>query len=135
MWSFKNLFFSDYWFSQPFTARGSTLWLLIGGFLLFIVVGLIFKILAQYQNSKAIMSFFKKSGNLGITMGFVGLVWMFFRQERVAFLAWRFWLLLWVVTTTVWAYRLARYAFKRIPEIKAEEAKRASMEKYLPKKS
>jgi len=47
---------------------------------------------------------------------------MFFRQERVAFLAWRFWLLLWVVITLIWVFRLARYALKRIPEIQAEEA-------------
>lgn len=129
----QNLFHLDYWFSQPFTARGSTLWLLVGGFLLFIVAGLICKILSQYQESKFKRLFLKRSGSLGITMGFLGLMWMFFRQERVAFLAWRFWLLLWVVITAIWAYCLARYSLKRIPEIKAEDERRANIEKYLPK--
>ena len=132
--SVLNLLHLDYWFSQPFTARGSTLWLLVGGFLLFIVAGLVFKILSQYQENKSKRLFLRRSGNLGITMGFLGLMWMFFRQERIAFLAWRFWLLLWVVITLIWVFRLARYALKRIPEIKAEEARRVALEKYLPKR-
>ncbi|KKR35393.1 MAG: hypothetical protein UT67_C0002G0017 [Candidatus Magasanikbacteria bacterium GW2011_GWA2_40_10] len=133
--SLQNLLKLDYWFSQPFTARGLTLWLLVGGFLLLIVAGLIYKILSQYQKEKSQRLVLKKCGSLGITMGFIGLVWMFFRQERVAFLAWRFWLLLWFVLTSIWVFRLVRYSFKRIPEIKAEEIKRANLEKYLPKKS
>ena len=130
-----NLFKLDYWFSQPFTARGLTLWLLVGGFLLFIVVGLVFKILSQYQQNKSERLILKRSGSLGITMGFLGLIWMFFRQESVAFLAWRLWLLLWSAAALIWAYRLARYALKRIPEIQAEEARRVNVEKYLPKRS
>lgn len=130
--SIKNLFAIDYWFSQPFTARGLTLWLLVGGFLLFIAVGLVSKILSQYRNEKPKKLVLKKIGDMGIAMGFLGLVWMFFRQERIAFLAWRFWLLLWLAAAAFWIYSLAHYAIKRIPEIKAEEEKRASVEKYLP---
>ncbi len=129
-----NLFHLDYWFYQPFIARGSALWLLVGGFLLLIVTGLIFKIVSQYQNDKPRKLVLKKFGSLGITMGFLGLIWMFFRQENIPFLAWRFWLLLWAVAFAFWFYRLARYSLKRIPEIKAEEEKRAVMEKYLPKR-
>jgi len=40
--SILNLFHFDYWFSQPFTARGSALWCLLA-ILLFIVVGLVLK--------------------------------------------------------------------------------------------
>lgn len=128
-----NLLKLDYWFYQPFTARGLTLWLLIGGFLFFIVAGLVFKILSQYQNEKSKRLILKRAGSLGITMGFLGLLWMFFRQERIVILALRFWLLLWLVVTVFWVYRVVRYAIKRIPEIKAEEARRANVEKYLPK--
>ncbi len=130
-----NLLHLDYWFSEPFTARGLALWLLVGLFLLFIAKGLVFKILSQFQTDKLKKLIFKRSGSFGITMGFFGLLWMFFRQERIAFLAWRFWLLLWVVVTLIWGYRLVCYALKRIPQIKAEEVKRANIEKYLPKKS
>lgn len=130
-----NLIKLDYWFSQPFTARGLTLWLLVGVFLLLIVKGLVLKIVSQYKDDKFKKLFFKRFGSFDITMGFFGLMWMFFRQERVAFLAWRFWMLLWSIVAIIWIYRLARYVIKRIPEIKAEEEKRVSIEKYLPKKS
>jgi len=133
--SVQNLFYFGYWFSQPFIARGLALWLLVGGFLLFIVAGLIFKLLSQYQQNKFKRLVMKRAGTFGITMGFLGLMWMFFRQERAAFLAWRFWLLLWAAAAAIWAYRLARYAIKRIPEIKAEEDRRVNMEKYLPKRN
>jgi amino acid transporter len=133
--SLQNLFRLDYWFSEPFTARGFTLWLFLGGFLLFVFVGLIFKILSQYQQDKSKRLILKRAGSFGITMGFLGLVWIFFRQERVAFLAWRFWLFLWGAVVVIWAYHLVRYALKRMPEIKAEEAKRTALEKYLPKRN
>ena len=128
-----NLFKLDYWFSQPFTARGLSLWLLIGGFLLLIVAGLIFKILSQYQNYKPARTVLKRFSNLGVTVGFLGLVWMFFRQERVAFLAWRFWILFLTVGFGFWVYRLIKYWVKRVPELKSEEAKREQIEKYLPR--
>lgn len=132
--SIRNFFYSDYWFSQPFTARGLTMWLLVGFFLLLFVGGLVAKILAQFQERKSKKIIFSRMGSLGITMGLLSLVWMFFRQERAAFLAWRFWMFLWVVGLAIWVYHLAKYALKRIPEIQAEEEKRATMEKYLPKK-
>ena len=76
--SILNLFNLDYWFNQPFTARGLALWLLIGGFLFFIVAGLVFKISSQYQSGKSYRLVLKRAGSLGITMGFLGLVWMLF---------------------------------------------------------
>ena len=112
--SWQNLFHLDYWFSQPFTARGLSLQLLVGGFLLLIVGGLLFKILSQYQAEKAKKNIFSRFGSFGLVMGFLGLIWMFFRQERAAFLAWRFWLLLWLVGAAMWVYRLVWYYFKRI---------------------
>ena len=130
-----NLFNLDYWFYQPFTARGLALWLLIGGFLLFLLAGLVFKILSEYQNDKTKKIVLKRLGSLGVMMGFLGLIWMFFRQERVAFLAWRFWLLLWALVFVSWLSKIIRYMVKRVPELKAEEERRARMEKYLPKKN
>lgn len=131
----SNLFKPDYWFSQPFTARGLTLWLFIGGFLFLILAGLVCKIVSQYQNHKPTQTVLKRFSYLGVTMGFIGLLWMFFRQERAAFLAWRFWLLLWAGVFIFWVFHLIKYLIKRVPELKAEEAKREQLEKYLPKRS
>lgn len=128
-----NLFKLDYWFSQPFTARGSTLWLLVGGFLFLILAGLVCKILSQYQNYKPTQTVLKRFGNLGVIMGFVGLLWVFFRQEMVAFLAWRFWMLFGAVAVGFAFWKAVGRFLKKNPKLKAEEAKREQIEKYLPK--
>ena len=128
-----NLFKPDYWFSQPFTARGASFWLLIGGFLFLILAGLACKILSKYQNYKPTQTVLKKLGSLGLVLGFLGLIWMFFRQEMVAFLAWRFWLLFGVVVGVYTFWSAVGRFLKRNPKLKAEEAQREQIEKYLPK--
>ena len=60
-------------------------------------------------------------------------MWIFFRQQRVAFLAWRFWLVLWMVLFVWWGYKVIYYAIKRLPMISSEQAKKNLMNKYLPK--
>ena len=129
----KNLFDFYYWFGQPFVATGLILWFLVGGFLALIVAGLILRIASQYSKQKSAGMLFKRLSALGIVMGFLGLLWMFFRQENTWFLSWRFWLLLWLVLLMRWIYRIIRYVVKRMPEIKAEQEKKERMEKYLPK--
>ncbi len=128
-----NLFHLDYWFSQPFVAAGSSLWLLIGGFLVLVLAGLVCKIVSLYKEEKFKKVILKRSSHLAMTMGFLGLVWMFFRQERVVFLSLRFWLLLWVAVFVWWTLLIVKYITKRVPEIKTEEERLARIEKYLPK--
>lgn len=129
-----NIFHLSYWFYQPFTARGLSLWIFIGGFLLLVMAGLIFKMLVYYKEDKITRELLRRFGNFFFTLGFFGLVWMFFRQERVAFLAWRFWLLVWVLILVWWLAGIARYAVKRVPEIRKEQEERERIAKYLPKK-
>jgi hypothetical protein len=131
--NFKHLVQLDYWFGQPFSAQGLTLWFLVGGFLVLIITGLVAKIVAQYQEDKFKKIILKRSGSIGIGMGFLGMVWMFFRQEGIIFLSWRFWLLMWVLVLGWRLYRVLKYATHRIPDMKTEESNRARIEKYLPK--
>ncbi|MEK7680774.1 MAG: hypothetical protein AAB348_01885 [Patescibacteria group bacterium] len=128
----KNLFALDYWFGQPESARGSALWILVGGFLLVIVIGLLMKIFSQYTKVKSDKTVMSKFAMLGLAVGFSGLVWMFFRQEGVWFLGWRWWLVLLLVFFIWRLYKIINYLTKRVPKIKKEEAERARIEKYLP---
>jgi|GEM_PF-373183 len=129
----RNLVHLDYWFGQPFTAQGISLWLLLGGFLVCIVVGLVAIIVSQYQQEKFKKIILKRFGSVGVSMGFVGMIWMFFRQEGIVFLSWRFWMLLWVVVSGWRLWKIRVYMSQRIPDMKAEEENRARIEKYLPK--
>jgi len=128
----KNLLDWSYWFYQPFTARGGVMWFFVILFLALVLFGLSSKITRLYNQDKWYKETLRRIGNAGITMGLLGLLWLFFRQERVVFFAWRFWLLLWLIGAVVWLIRIAIYLVRRIPIIKQEEAKRSTLDKYLP---
>ena len=130
----KNLFKMDYWFSQPFSAHGLTFWLFVISFLTLILGGIILYILVSKKKDKTDKIVCKRLGNLGMTMGLLGLIWMFIRQEQVPFLAWRFWLLLWVLLAVWWLARILEYTIRRVPQIKKEKAEKYRMQKYLPNK-
>ncbi len=128
-----NLSRLDYWFSQPFVASGASLKLLLGFFLCCIIAGLVCRIMVQYKEERYIKIILKKFANLGMGVGFMGMVWMFFRQEGVKFLSYRFWLLF-VAAYIVWSiYKIYKYVSARVPQIKDEQDRRARMERYLPK--
>lgn len=130
----KNLFSINYWLSQPIPAYGATLWILVGGFLFFIIVGLVLRIVVQTNRDKAIKTALKRLSNFGMTMGLLGLMWMFFRQQNVFFLSWRFWLLILIGISAWWLVRILEYVVRRLPVIKQEQAEREMKTKYLPGK-
>lgn len=130
--SFKNLLIWSYWFNQPFTARGATLAALVIIFLFFVLLGLVAKIWRVYKGEKWLKEILRRIGNFGLTMGLAGLLWLFFRQERIVFLSWRFWLLFWLFGVIWWVYRLVWYVVVRVPKIKLEIENRGAQEKYLP---
>jgi len=131
----QNILKSSYWFYQPFIAIGVVRWVWIIGFLVLVLGGLVARMIRIYKLNleQRTRETLRRSGNMLITMGFLGLLWFFFRQEQVAFLAWRFWLILWLVIFGWWIYRIIFYVVKRSPMIQNEQAKKIEMEKYLPK--
>ncbi|MFA7653678.1 MAG: hypothetical protein WCX97_01380 [Candidatus Magasanikbacteria bacterium] len=131
--SIFNLLKLDYWFSQPYIAYGTTKWLWVIIFLVLILTGLIFRILQNIGKDNAYKEIFRRGSNLGLTIGLLGIVWLFFRQERVPFLAWRFWLLFLIIGGIFWKVKLLFYYFKRLPAIRAEKQQRELKNKYLPK--
>ncbi|MDO8499759.1 MAG: hypothetical protein Q7S66_03810 [bacterium] len=135
MISIKNLFFMSYWFDQPYIARGWVMWVWVGGFLAIVLVGLILRIWRQVSPDREIKEAMRRFSNLGLSMGVIGLIWMWLRQERVPFLAWRFWLLFWLLGFIWWLAACVRYTILRIPQIKKAKAERLAREKYLPSRN
>ena len=131
----QNILKLSYWFYQPFIAVGGVAWFWIVGFLALVLAGMVAKIVRIYgkEVSQSTQEVLRRAGNMLITTGLLGLLWMFFRQQRVAFLAWRFWLVLWAVLFVWWGYKVIFYATKRLPLISDEQAKKDLMKKYLPK--
>ncbi|OGH68827.1 MAG: hypothetical protein A3I29_01500 [Candidatus Magasanikbacteria bacterium RIFCSPLOWO2_02_FULL_44_11] len=132
--SFKHLFYGTYWFNQPDPARGRIVGVYLAVLLGCILAALVVLMFRRYQSSKAIRLVMVRYAALGLTTGIIGLLLFVFRQQRVFFLGWRVWYGLLLIVAAVWLSRLLLYTFRRIPAIKAEQAERARLEKYLPKK-
>jgi len=131
--NFTNLFRMDYWFSQPFSAHGVIFWIFTVFFLALILGGIISRIICQYKKDKTDKVILKRFSNFGMTLGLLGIVWLFFRQEKVTFLAWRFWLVLWLVVAVWWLAKILEYIVRRVPQIKEEKQEKQKRNKYLIK--
>ncbi len=131
--SVRNLFYWSYWFSQPYIARD---WLAI---FLWVVVGLVVAggiglyVARYYEKDHLKKEVLRRFAKFTLTAGIIGLVWLFFRQQRIPFLAWRFWLVLAAGILGYWLSKIIRYMQDRLPAIKAEQAMRERRNKYLPK--
>ena len=132
--SISNILDWSYWFYQPFIARGTAMWIWVGIFLGSVLIGLILKIVQQRIQEKYLKKILNSFGTIGLTVGLTGLLWLFFRQERVPFFAWRFWLVL-IFGLAIWRVVVqAIFLARRVPQIRAEHKAKELTEKYLPKK-
>lgn len=129
--SIKNIFIWSYWFSQPYVALGLVFKIWLGGFLAMVLVGLVALIIRRKKTMEAERKIFGRLSACLLTMGMLGLVWLWLRQQNVFFLAWRFWLGLWLILFLVWITRIAWYMAMRLPKVKEQNKERAIKEKYL----
>ena len=127
-----NLVKTEYWFSQPFSAHGSTFWIFVILFLALILTGIVMRLMVSSRQEKTTKIIFRRFSSFCMTMGLWGIAWLFFRQERVVFLAWRFWLMLWLIVTVWWLARILEYIVKRVPKIKEDQKMRRQKDKYMP---
>ena len=84
--SILNLFYFSYWLSQPAVLYGTAKWIWVGVFVrVFTVFGLISKIIQIIRPNSFARDAWRRFGNLFLSLGLVGLIWFFFRQEQVCF--------------------------------------------------
>ena len=70
--------------------------------------------------------------HLGLTIGIIGFVYLFFAWQKVALLAARFWLLILGVTAVVWLGFIGKYMFWEIPKLRRKIEEKRKFEKYIP---
>jgi len=131
--SIYNVLKLSYWFHQPFVARGQTVWIWVIIFLVGILIGLVLKFIQQKVSEKYLKKIINSFSNLGLACGMFGLLWLFFRQQTVPFLAWRFWLVFLVAYATYVIVKNVKFLVTRLPAIRAEHLQKEVQEKYLPK--
>lgn len=131
---FANLLYLTYWFSQPDPAVGRILWLWLIILVGLVVFGVAALFVGRGNANRAVALFARRLSNCLLWLGIVGLLLFLFREERVAFLGWRVWFLLWAIVGGIWAGHLAYFWFKRVPVIRAEQEARTARETFLPKR-
>lgn len=69
--------------------------------------------------------------NFSLTGLILGLLWLFFVYEQVAFFSARFWFVLWFILHAIWLWFIYK-KIKQLPLIKTEIQKRKEYNKYIP---
>ncbi|MDO8625969.1 MAG: hypothetical protein Q7K39_00725 [Candidatus Magasanikbacteria bacterium] len=129
--SFKNLLHWSYWINQPWPAEGLVFKVLVVIFLALVLGGFLALIFSQRQLPAPQKKLLQRLTSYGVYMGLAGLIWLGFRQEQVALLGSRFWMLIWAVVFVRWSQQILKYIIWRLPEVKKEQAAKAAKERYL----
>ncbi len=130
--SIKNLFYFTYWFKVPVIATGFVYWAMLLVLIGLLAFGVAASVARKAFEERSLGNLAQKINNLGVAMGLSGLVLFFFRQQSAPVLGWRIWFLVWGISLAIWVTKILRYYFKRVPQIRAENAERQQKEKYLP---
>jgi len=128
-----NLLTLSYWFNLnpgPFLGNYSRVIYGVALFLLLLSLLSWFPI-KKNDKDKLLQRFWQKVQSFTATIGVVVLILVFLRQQRVSFLAMPFWMLVLFTVAIVWIYFIFRYATKKIPRIRKEQAEREAKEKYF----
>ncbi|MFA6105400.1 MAG: hypothetical protein WC725_02250 [Patescibacteria group bacterium] len=129
---FSNLFYSTYWFKQPVIAVRNVYYFWLVSLIVLAGVGLGCLIAEKFVKNGVNKKILDKFGDLFSSMGIAGLVLFFFRQQSVPLLGYRVWFLAWGVVFVIWLGVILKYVILRVPKVKAEQAEKARIEKYLP---
>lgn len=101
-------------------------------FILICLSGLAAKILAKKEKDHLRIKGYNRFFSLGLTMGLIGLAYMFFAWQGVTLLGSRFWLMIWLAVAVVWKVFILKYLYVEAPKKRLEIEKRNKFNKYLP---
>ncbi len=125
---------TSFWFDRyPLPFFELAMWVTLGVFAVVLAFGIWSKLRANKTGlDKLTASIWQKFGNLFLSLGLVGLVLLFFKQQRLPYLGMRFWLGLWALICLVWLGFILKYIFIEVPKKKEEKKKQEELRKYIP---
>lgn len=135
MFDLRPILHPSFWFSfHPSPLMASSSRLLLVGFTLFIVVGIVIRVVGRRKapSDRFVLETFYKVSRLLSTLGLLGLLWLFFAVEEVTFLQARYWMLVWFVGLLVWVFFIWRFVSKTVPAERARRNESRERNKYLP---
>ncbi len=136
MLDLRPLVRSDFWFaSHPTSLTSSNSRGLLLFFTLLLVVGAIVRLASRRRlTDRYVRETYARIGRMLSTMGFLGLVWLFFAVEQVTFLQTRYWMLVWLIGLIIWAASIWKYAKRTVPAERERHHQNQERMKYLPGK-
>jgi len=129
----NNLLTLSYWFNpNPGVWLAGVLPVIYSVFALLFLLGLVASIFKKKNQKDSLMlKFWSKVQGLGLTIGFLGMILVFARQEMVVGIAMPFLFLLVVVWGAVWLVFIIKFITKTVPQRREEQRQRREKEKYL----
>lgn len=129
-----NFFKLSFWFDitpEPYTLV--VFWGLIGFFSLAIILGLAaLFFLRKYQENKLAKKVWSKLMSWSYSAGLVGLILIFFRQQRAPYFGMRIIVAIWLAIVFVWLGFILKFWLLEVPKIKKEQEVKQQLRKYLP---
>ncbi len=102
-------------------------------FVVFIIIGIIFKKLAKKQKLGPDKKLMAKLSSFFKWMGVFALLYIFFREKYIYFLSAPFWMIVWIAVFIVWGYKILDYNYKKRPVLIKKIKEKQEKEKYFNK--
>lgn len=133
----NQLFSLDFWFRlQPMSMTPIFIQVLFVFFTSFIILGAISTMVAKRKEEDRYMTrAYKQISSMFSTMGWLGLIILFFSYEELYLIGSRFWFLVWGIGLLVWAIKIAKYIKVDVPELRESKKSKEEVNKYLPRRS
>lgn len=98
----------------------------------FIAAAIVSKILNGKTKDGLMLKAYRKIFHLGLTIGILGFIYIFFAIEGVTLLSNRLIILLLLLTAAIWGGFIAKYIIKDVPENRKKIQEKRNFEKYIP---
>jgi len=123
----------SFWFDRyPWPFEPIAFWVALAVLILVLLFGIFTVWRRQRLMDKINQKIWQKFGNLFFSFSVVGLILLFFKQQRLPYLGMRAWLGLWILICLAWLVFIIKFIIKEIPQIKEAKKQRAEIRKYLP---
>ena len=109
---------------QPPSLHQQAITMMAGAFGLLLLGGLFSRVSSRGVDSLKAKGL-KRLASLGVTMGLLGFLYLFFAWQRAVLLGARFWLLIWLLF-------ILKYLLMVVPAKRREIDQRRRFERYLP---
>lgn len=120
---------------RPVISPG-TVYFLLAVFGALVIVGLVIKIVQKAKKRENFFNrLFSRYAALFLVMGILGVIYVWFRFEKVLFFSARLWLWVWLIGFIVWLVFIIRYHVKTGPQARKQSEQKRVFNKYLPRKN